>query len=460
MADDDNKSPRDGAANSPEDTSPRQGGIRVKSSRAEKAREVRRKWRMVAAALIVGGLVLGYFASGGRTHLKVAVNHPPVSLTPPGVSKQSFESRTQTRLHELGQRITSLRAQQDNLSHEIDALRKGQQKYEVTNSKNFNQINQDLLKLQARLSSIAANGLPRHLPPPQPGPSTLPPPPPPPPGSPTAPSRHKQQAGPQPQAGVQPQPATGPGQSPVVLTPPASSEGKKVGVHVHYVQNPYAGYIPGGSFAPAVLLTGIEAGTATSAQSNPQPVLMRIQRDAVLPDDARYEVSRCFAIGSAYGSLSSQRAYIRLATLSCVAKGRGMLLEAPLKGYAVDSDGMFGLRGKLVERRGALLAKTLLAGFASGLGNALAAAQGTAYSGLGGYGTTISGTSVLKAGAFSGASTAANQLAQFYLKEAESIFPVIEVPPKRKITLVVTSGTSLKWHRYRSLYVPRVKPVK
>ena len=27
-----------------------------------------------------------------------------------------------------------------------------------------------------------------------------------------------------------------------------------------------------------------------SAQSNPQPVLMRVQRDAVLPDNTRYHV--------------------------------------------------------------------------------------------------------------------------------------------------------------------------
>jgi conjugal transfer pilus assembly protein TraB len=433
-----------------------QDPIRISSSRSEKARVVARKWRFALGALIVGGIALGYFASGGRTHLKVEVKRSPISLTPPGVAQQSFQSRTQTRLHALGQSLGQLDAKQGTLGRRIDALGKQQRKWQMANSKNFGAINRDMIKIQQQLNEIAASNTSRRLPPAQPGPSRLPPPP-----SEFLPAGPL--AGSHPLAGGHPlageQSAVA--RRPIVLVPPKAASGKKkVGVHVRYVKNPYAGYIPGGSFAPAVLLTGIEAGTAVSAQSNPQPVLMRVQRNAVLPDNARYKVSACFVIGSAYGSLSSQRAFIRLASISCVAKGKGMLLEAPIKGYAVDSDGMFGLRGKLVERRGALLAKTLLAGFASGLGTALSQAQGTAYAGTAGAGTALSGVSMLRSSMFTGASSAANQLAKFYLKEAEAIFPVIEVPPKRKITIVVTSGQTLKWHRNTVLYVPKVTPAK
>ncbi len=468
MADDKgNRPPPSGGApkneRHPQEEGRRQGPIRVASSRSEKARVVARKWRLALGALIVGGIALGYFASGGRTHLKVAIKRSPISLTPPGVAQQSFQSRTQTRLHTLNLGIGRLGAKQEALGRRIGALKKQQRKWQATNSKNFGRIGQGMLKIQQQLREIAADGTARRLPSAQPGPAQLPSPPTE--GPPLRSSRRSAPPGVSASTGnassVEAAPSTRPG--PIVLVPPKVSGGKggkKIGVHVRYVRNPYAGYIPGGSFMPAVLLTGIEAGTAISAQSNPQPVLMRVQRNAVLPGNARYRVSTCFVIGSTYGSLSSQRAFIRLASISCVAKNRGMLLEAPIKGYAVDSDGMFGLRGKLVERRGALLAKTLLAGFASGLGTALSQAQGTAYAGTTGAGTTLSGTSMLKSSMFTGASNAANQLAKFYLKEAEAIFPVIEVPPKRKITLVITSGQTLTWHRNTMLYVPKITPAK
>jgi Bacterial conjugation TrbI-like protein. len=251
---------------------------------------------------------------------------------------------------------------------------------------------------------------------------------------------------------------------PIVVTAPAAASsvapGTTVGANTSWRQNPKAGYIPSGSFVPVVLLTGVEAGTATTSESNPQPVLMRLERRAILPGAARYAVASCFALGSAYGSMSTERAYVRLARISCVDKQHKLVLDSPIKGYLADSDGMFGLRGKLVERRGALLAKTLLSGFISGLGSALGSAQGVATTGAFGAQSAFSGTGALKAAGFQGGSTAANQLAQFYLKQAQAIFPVVEVPPRRKGTLVITEGADLKWTQYGTLYLRQTTPEK
>jgi conjugal transfer pilus assembly protein TraB len=153
--------------------------------------------------------------------------------------------------------------------------------------------------------------------------------------------------------------------------------------------------------------------------------------------------------------------YIRLAKISCVDKQNNFVLSAPVQGYVVDSDGKLGLRGKLVDRQGAKLGKALLAGFAQGLAGAFGASQGTtSVSSLLGATSSVSGGDALKQAGLSGAGTAANQLAQFYLQQAQAIFPVITINAGREATIVIQEGTSLAWNDESSLFVKNVTPQK
>jgi conjugal transfer pilus assembly protein TraB len=410
--------------------------VRIKIGPDEAVRKSRNRWMLVAGAVAGLIFVVSVMLSGGlKQHVPPPEQKKPegIDLTPGSVLQQNFETRTQTDLNQLKQDSESAKRRMDETDQAIK------------------DIKSTLDKIQESIKDLRAT--------PPPPPATLPsqtyvPPPP-------VPLEHgalPKGTGPAP-------PETPPAsEEPIVVTPPSSSaEGKSggtVGVNASHKENPMAGYVPSGSFAPVVLLTGVEAGTAETSQSDPQPVLMRVERDAIAPGLARYEVASCFLLGSAHASLSTERAYIRLARLSCVDKHAKLVIDNELKGYVVDSDGMFGLRGKLVQRQGALLAKTLLAGFASGLASALGQAQGTTYVGTFGAGQTISGDAALRGAAFGGASRATDQLAQFYLKQAESIFPVVEVEPKRKAGIVLTEGTSLRWTDYGSLYVTEVKPEK
>jgi len=225
-----------------------------------------------------------------------------------------------------------------------------------------------------------------------------------------------------------------------------------------YQKNPNYGLLPAGAFAPIALLNGLDAGTSAANQSNPQPVLMQIQDQAVLPGAASYKLKSCFALGSAYGDLSAERVYVRLARISCVDKSSHLILTSAVQGYVVDSDGKLGLRGIVVDRQGARLGKALLAGFAQGLSGALGQAQGTTTTGALGTGTSITGASALNASGLSGASSAAQQLAQFYLKEAQAIFPVITVDIGRTGTLVFSDSVSLKWGDGDPAYTKEVTP--
>ena len=52
-------------------------------------------------------------------------------------------------------------------------------------------------------------------------------------------------------------------------------------------------YIPGGSMFPGVLLNGMDAPTSSVSQKNPTPVLIRVKKEAVLPNFASIDVREC-----------------------------------------------------------------------------------------------------------------------------------------------------------------------
>lgn len=251
--------------------------------------------------------------------------------------------------------------------------------------------------------------------------------------------------------------AHGKGPTPLVIAN-ANATGAAKQLKVTWKRNPYAGYLPAGSFAKAALLTGVDAGTSDYTRSNPQPILMRVQNDAQLPGAARYGIRACFLIGSGYGNLSAERVYVRLTRISCLSQTRGAIVSSPIQGYVVDSDGVLGMRGRVINRTGALLAKALLAGFAQGAAQiARVASQTVTTSSLTGSTTsTIQGSQILRGAGFAGIGNAASLLAKQYIKDAQAIYPVIEVPPGRKATVVVTKGVGLRWKKYAGLYTPSV----
>lgn len=253
---------------------------------------------------------------------------------------------------------------------------------------------------------------------------------------------------------------------PMVFTPDksaapaaaATGADDAVDAKVRYKKNAQSGMMVAGAFAPVVLLNGIDAGTSSGSRSNPLPVLIRVQDNAVLPGASKYQLKSCFLLGSGYGELSSERVYIRLARLSCIDRTDRLVLSVPVQGYIVDSDNTLGMRGKVVDRQGARLGKAMLAGFAQGLSGALGGAQGTVTTSALGAATSITGTEALRASGLSGVSSASSQLAQFYLKEAEAIFPVIEVDGGRTASVVFTDDVNLAWGNVDAQFVRDVEP--
>ena len=203
-------------------------------------------------------------------------------------------------------------------------------------------------------------------------------------------------------------------------------------------------WIPSGSFVPGVLLSGLDAPTATAAARNPHPVLIHLAEAARLPGLRRMDVARCRVTGAGYGQLASERAYVRLERIACVLRS-GDVIDTGIKGYVAGEDGKTGMRGRLVSKQGKMLSRGILAGFASGFGGAVESANSTAGVIAGGTFTVSrkSSRDLVKTGVGGGAGEAGRLLAEYYLKLAEEVFPVIEIDAGRRVDVIITEGTEL-----------------
>lgn len=408
-----------------------------------KKKNVSRRWMYVGLG-IVGLVVISSSIFGTKPPAPPPAkvqDQGSVEVTPPQAAQQSFENQYGQQLQSIKQQLQQL--QQDN-----------KDKSEL------------IKKLQSQ-PPVAAAPLPAGVVPPPLPPGSAPTYPqglPPLSGmSPSAPPLAPAAGTPPPVA--LPPPVAVPSAPLAFPAPPVASGSKAQGLpnvkaNVTYKANKNAGLLLSGAFAPIALLNGLDAGTAAATQANPMPVLMDVLNQATLPGLAKYRLRNCFILGTGYGDLSAERVYVRFSRLSCVDKSQDLVLSADVSGYLVDSDGKLGLRGTVHDRQGAKLGKAMLAGFAQGLAGALGQAQGSTSSSLtsGLTTSTMTGASALRASGLGGAQVAASQLADFYLKEAQNIFPVISINAGRTGTAVFSSSTSLHWESAKNDFVKDVRP--
>jgi conjugal transfer pilus assembly protein TraB len=370
----------------------------------------RRQYLLLAGllALLLGGALLSVLLTDSA--------EPPVPAVP----------RHSTNILAPGEQVDPKDAWRGQADAELRAIQQQSRELEQKNSALENQ-NKAMLE---RLQKLEAGGL-----------TPLPPPP-------VAAPAERPEFGPAPSAQAYPPPPPLPmddtgarassGILSVTLTPPVTSPdpSKATGHDLHR-------YLPSGAFTRAILLGGLDAPTGGQSQQNPQPVLLRLVDNAVLPNRFRSQIKECFVVGAGYGDVSSERAYIRTESLSCITRS-GQALDVPLKGYVAGEDGKAGMRGRLVSKQGQILANALLAGIASGIGHAFQ--QSSTSLAVSPLGTTsvIEPGKQLQAGFAAGTGQALDRLAQYYITLAEKVFPVVEVDAGRTVDVVITQGFELQ----------------
>jgi conjugal transfer pilus assembly protein TraB len=202
-------------------------------------------------------------------------------------------------------------------------------------------------------------------------------------------------------------------------------------------------YLPPG-FMKARLLTGIDALASRDATSNPEPLIARVQAPAVLPNDVKANLAGCFVIGNATGSLAKERVEVQLVSLSCVDFDEHSVVDMPVKGFFVDTDGKKGLSGKVVTRAGAALARTFIAGTVSGFASSVETSFGDLSTSALGSVRSLDAGDAAKSGLAGGLSKSSDKLTDFYLDLARQAGPIVEVGAAKDVVVVIQEGVTLE----------------
>ncbi len=210
--------------------------------------------------------------------------------------------------------------------------------------------------------------------------------------------------------------------------------------------------IPAGTFVHAVLLGGVDASASIQASSDPRPVLLRLTDTGTLPRHFRGDLKGCHVLAACYGDISSERVMMRLEKMTCMERKTGEVVEVKVQGYVAGEDGRTGVRGTVVDRAGASMRNAMVGGFVSGISEFFGQSnKPVTFSPIAGLAQTnpMGMAEMLQHGAGKGVGNALDKYADFYIKRAEQVQPVIQVSAGRQVDIVFTEGVSTNESLYR-----------
>ncbi|WP_342638333.1 TraB/VirB10 family protein [Orientia tsutsugamushi] len=237
-------------------------------------------------------------------------------------------------------------------------------------------------------------------------------------------------------------------QDPVVVKPyvnlrRAGSEPKK------NVEN----YVTSGSSARAALLIEVVVGTGTNSSSSPEPIVLQLLDTAILYNKYKTDqIKNAILIGSCNGEMSSERAKCRIETLS-VVNNQGDIIEKKVEGWLIGEDGCYGIKGIVVDKSSNVVRMAALNGVFSSIAKFLQSKAikpdmlPTLNLVAGGQQQEFQIGDALQSGAYAGASNAFDKLADFAIKRADSMSPVVLIASGRVIDVVFKKGFDLCEHK-------------
>ncbi len=202
-------------------------------------------------------------------------------------------------------------------------------------------------------------------------------------------------------------------------------------------------YIPEGTYFNGYLLGGIVVSTGlNTADENSTSVSIRLESRGNLNSKNPLDVSKCHIMGSAYGDLSSERAVIRLEKMICEVDGA--YITSRIAGVVYGPDGFNGIKGSVVSTSSKHLKNAMIGGMISGFGSI---SNGKPAMHIVGGGVLSSKKQdfkdLAKSGATEGISNAGDKLVEYYLKQAESMSPVLTIPAGVRVQAHINKGFSV-----------------
>ena len=204
--------------------------------------------------------------------------------------------------------------------------------------------------------------------------------------------------------------------------------------------------IPAGAYAPGVLTVGIAANTSLNAQSDPMPTMVRLTDKGKLPKGFRSNIKEAVLIAACYGDISSERAHCRLNKLLLVERN-GEVLSRKVEGWIVGDDGIPGVKGKVIDRAGEVVRGAFWSGLLSGVASYFKASAQQPLFAMTGAGAVetkkMPNSDLLRTAGANGISSALEKIADYALKRAEQMQPVIIVNPGRIVDVVFKEDVDL-----------------
>jgi conjugal transfer pilus assembly protein TraB len=172
-------------------------------------------------------------------------------------------------------------------------------------------------------------------------------------------------------------------------------------------------------------------------------VVLKLVGPITGPDGSSVDIGEARLIAAAVGSETDGRALFRLTSLAMRAKdGRRIVLR--VDGWVVGEDGIRGMKGKLIDKLGKLIAATGTVGFTAALGeslmanNSLSNDNGNSDGGI----TVVSGD--LNYAAANALSEASSKLNEVLIDRYEKLVPVVEILSGREAAIVFSQATEIQ----------------
>lgn len=198
-------------------------------------------------------------------------------------------------------------------------------------------------------------------------------------------------------------------------------------------------YIPETSYVTGILVGGIAVSTSVGSASAPVPVLIRITDRGNLPVNFDVNLTDCRILGSSYGDLSSERAVIRAESLVC--NQREEVIVTKIAGIIYGDDGMNGIKGRVIDMSSKHLKNAALGSMISAFGNTIKNEADTTISPFGSIMSKRRTTSQnIRENSLKGVGNAAEKIADYYIKQAENMSPILQIPGGTKVDVVFTKG--------------------
>lgn len=207
--------------------------------------------------------------------------------------------------------------------------------------------------------------------------------------------------------------------------------------------------IPTGAFGKATLLTGVYA----PINSDPLPVLLKIDSELWGPNRSMVPIREAYLIGKAQGDSNSVRAIIQLQALSLVIEQTRLVdgelrtvnvtKTFPVNGWVTDTDGVQGVTGKYIDRLNEYIGITATTSALGKTADALSQRNVTnSFTPLGGIQQTVTGNMLEFSGLQMG-SEMMRKMSEVISKRADDIKAAVFTPNGKQVTIVFLQEVKL-----------------